>query len=339
MKIQYPQLIGVALISTLIGAGAWAQGHVGGGRVQESDLRYFIGMMDPYFQSEEGKEAFPEIVEYDANHAPEDSFHHLMNRIHPVVVDGPVYDDFLDDRDCIANFGDKNNLRFTCNGRVLPEMKLENHPSLYRIVLHELFVAAGIERPINKGIPSDYSVSYRITTHVHLESFDAWVPGKGTGGEKKGIYGIECFLKGSRNEVTLRANRKKADLLMVQSSRNRAESGILPLTVNQLQGYNFPKVNGIDGSFSIPGTDNLKFYFLAHVSDARKEFMMETASARSGEGTRYRLPFSDCRIVKYKDYDFNTAERTATIYEPLQSGTSNSLVRDTLNWLKKISTL
>ncbi len=170
----------IALITSLVPMNSQAQegsGNSGGGRAKEGDLRHYIGKIDEYLLTGEGKKTFPEIVEYDRLH-PTESFHALIQRVRPIVNIGPVEDAFQDDRDCVSHFEDLNNRYFVCNTNALPEVKLANDPSYLRIVFHELLVQTLLELPINKKVPSEYTISWRITENLHLETYQEWVPGK-----------------------------------------------------------------------------------------------------------------------------------------------------------------
>jgi hypothetical protein len=153
-------------------------GNSGGGNITEVDLRYYMGKIDTYLLSEEGRKAFPEIVAFDEAH-PTEKFHDLILNTKPVVQKGELRDANGVVRDCMS-YANPGNRYFVCNSDALPNKTLENQPSFYRIVLHELLVQAGIEKPVSKEIPSVYSVSSRITDNVHLETYQEWVPGKGS---------------------------------------------------------------------------------------------------------------------------------------------------------------
>jgi|GEM_PF-5610965 len=173
MKTKIAQL---ATFSLLLGASAFAQGagHVGGGNITEADLQSYMNKLDVYLMSDEGRQAFPEIVTYDQTH-PNESFHELVLKVHPVVRQGELRDGFGNVRDCLSYIDQRY---FVCNSDDLPVKTLDNQPSFYRIVFHELLVQAGIEKPISGDIPSEYPVSSRITENVHLETYQEWVPGK-----------------------------------------------------------------------------------------------------------------------------------------------------------------
>ncbi len=151
-------------------------GHSGGGNITEADLRSYMGKIDAYLLSEAGRAVFPEIVAYDANH-PAETFHQLIQNTNPVVDKGELKDSNGVVRDCMS-YANPGNRYFVCNSDALPNKTLENQPSFYRIVLHELLVQAGIEKPLNKDVPSVYAVSSRITENVHLETYQEWVPGR-----------------------------------------------------------------------------------------------------------------------------------------------------------------
>ena len=168
-------LILLSVLSCLEPAHAQG-GATGGGSITESDLRAYMGKIDAYLMTSDGKATFPEIVDYDRRH-PELTFHDLIQRVKPVVRRSPQIDPFGIERDCVSYIFPKSRY-FVCNLDRLPEKNRDNQPKFYRIVLHELCVQAGIEIPLNQNVSSDYSVSYRITDHVHLETYQEWTPGK-----------------------------------------------------------------------------------------------------------------------------------------------------------------
>ncbi len=187
--------------------GEEGSGHSGGGNITEADLRYYMGKLETYFSSEESKTVFPEIVAYDATH-PTESFKQLISNTHPVVQKDELKDANGVVRDCMS-FANPGHRYFVCNSDALPNKTLENQPSFYRIVLHELMVQAGIEKPLSKDVPSVYEVSSRITTNVHLETYQEWVPGKA--GES--IIRNQGFICQS-SDVTFRRRGKSKGLIV-----------------------------------------------------------------------------------------------------------------------------
>lgn len=163
------------VLSFILSTHAFAQkmsagsGHSGGGNITEADLRYYIARIDNYLQSDEGKKTFPEIDTV--------AFHSLAEKISPVVQKGELRDANGTVRDCMS-YADAVKPYFICNSDALPDKTLDNQPSFYRIVFHEMLVQLGVEKVLSKDIPSEYKISYRITENVHLETYKEWVPGK-----------------------------------------------------------------------------------------------------------------------------------------------------------------
>jgi hypothetical protein len=172
-KIALTIFASIALLAT---NSAHAQGDKtgGGGNSTEADLQSYINKLDAFLNTDEGKQAFPEIVAYDQGN-PNESFHQLVIKTHPVVRKGELKDSLGTVRGCVSYIGQ---YYFVCNSELLPENRLDNQPSFYRIVFHELLVQAGIERPINQDVPSEYPISSRINDNIHLETYQQWVPGK-----------------------------------------------------------------------------------------------------------------------------------------------------------------
>ncbi len=152
-----------------------------GGNWSEADLKHFITRLVPYLKSEEGKAVFPEAAEYDSK-AGENTIEKIAGELHPRLVSRKVYDSRGNERDCISYV--KPERYFECNLNALPpkpdssanhDQKSEYFGSLYRLALHEIFVQAGLEKPLIKEVPSEYLISSRLL--VHLESYPEWVPG------------------------------------------------------------------------------------------------------------------------------------------------------------------
>ena len=146
-----------------------AQGsHVGGGDATASDLQYFINQLDSYLLTNEGKVAFPEIKQ------PE--FHNIIKTVKPVVKNERVYDGFGVNQTCISIVG-SGKRTIQCDLKRLPSNVLNNHPTLYRLVFHELLFQAGLEVPISHDVPSDFRISSRLK--LHLSNSREWLPGDG----------------------------------------------------------------------------------------------------------------------------------------------------------------
>jgi hypothetical protein len=153
----------------------------GGGSWTEGDLKHFLSRLEVYFKSDEAKATFPEVVNYNKTH-PEESFEQILNKLNPRLVNETIYDNYGNERDC---FSSKDSVRyFKCNINSLPpkltendnnNLKSEYYGSMYRLVLHEAFVQAGLEKPLSKEVSSQYRLTSRL--NVHLENFPEWVPG------------------------------------------------------------------------------------------------------------------------------------------------------------------
>ena len=172
-----------AIVVFCLGSVAHAQADKGGngGVWSEGDLKHFLNRLVPYLSSPEGKNIFPEIVVYDQAH-DEETVEKVASILKPRLVNGPVYDKDRNERDCVSY---TTPIRyFECNVKALPpkpkadekkKIKSEYYGSLYRLVLHEVFVQVGLEKPLMKEVPSDYTMSSRLM--VHLENFPEWLPG------------------------------------------------------------------------------------------------------------------------------------------------------------------
>ena len=152
-----------------------------GGDWTESDLKHFLARIGTYLNSKDGKAVFPEVVAYDLSH-PGHTVETIAFELNPRLVDRTLYDGGGNARDCVSY---SEPVRyFECNVKSLPPkpsegathtQKSEYYGSLYRLVLHEVLVQTGIEKPEIKEVPSEYAVSSKLM--VHLESFPEWVPG------------------------------------------------------------------------------------------------------------------------------------------------------------------
>lgn len=152
------------------GSGA---GHVGGGEVTASDFQDFINKIDEYLLTSAGQASFPEIQQ--------PGFHHIVTKVKPVVKDERVFDSFGVAQTCVSHAVEGNRY-FQCDLSRLPKINLDNQPTFYRIVFHELLFQAGLELPISRDVPSDFQISSRLK--LHLETFQAWVPGQAQPGPR-----------------------------------------------------------------------------------------------------------------------------------------------------------
>jgi len=174
-------LILIVLFNFIPRAHAQADRGGLGGNWTEADLKHFLTRLVPYLQSEEAKRVFPEIVSYDLTH-PNETIESIATEMNPRLTEKPVLDASGNVRDCVSYFAPIR--YFECNTKSLPPkpeesasdaQKSEYYGTLYRLVLHEVLVQAGLEHPLTVEVPSDYSISSRLM--VHLENFPEWVPG------------------------------------------------------------------------------------------------------------------------------------------------------------------
>lgn len=174
----------IVLLALMLSAFAGQEG--GGGNWTEGDFKHFLNRLIPYMSSQEGLSVFPEVKDYNQEH-PNEPFEKVLADLNPRLVNGPVYDRFGNERDCVSGF---DSVRFfKCNQNTLPprpdenasnQPKSEYYGSLYRLALHEAFVQVGLEKPLSKEVASEYALASRLS--VHLESFPEWVPGKSISG-------------------------------------------------------------------------------------------------------------------------------------------------------------
>ena len=188
----------LGVLAVLLSAGvAHAQndggGHVGGGDVTELDFQNYMNKIDSFLMTRAGAAAFPEI--------DWENFHPLVSQIHPRVQHGEVLDAFGIARTCVSHFEDEKNRYFICNLDELPPNTIENEPKFYRITFHELLVQAGIEKPLSKDVPSEYSLSARIADHLQLQVLKEW---KLVGKKANPVHGSEENVQGSvvQNRLT-----------------------------------------------------------------------------------------------------------------------------------------
>jgi len=172
-------MVNLMLSPIAISAYAQGAGHVGGGDPTASDFQDYINKIDRYLLTDEGKLQFPELKQPD--------FHNIVIQVKPVVKDERVYDSFGVAQAC-ASHVEEGNRYFQCDVTRLPKVELNNQPTFYRITLHELLFQAGLELPISREIPSDFSISSRLK--LRLETYQEWIPG--IEGNDNIIYGVTC---------------------------------------------------------------------------------------------------------------------------------------------------
>ena len=159
-------------------------GHVGGGEITETDLQTLLNSIDSFIETPDGKKAFPEVVQFDAQMSGEAgrtqypdlspvTFHQLMTHIHPVLKAEEVRDSFGVVRTCVSH-PDLNARYFQCDSRKLPKYNDDNYRRVAVLMLHEVFFQAGIEKAISEDIPSEYFASSRIKDLMHRELKDEW---------------------------------------------------------------------------------------------------------------------------------------------------------------------
>lgn len=142
-------------------------GHVGGGDAAASDLQNIINNIDAYLLTDEGKEEFPEIKQ--------PKFHKIVKTVRPVVKDERVKDQFGITQTCISHV-EEGNRYIQCDLKRLPQLGQDTQPTLYRMMFHELLFQVGIEKPINKDVPSDFRTSSKLK--LHLNRNDEWAVGE-----------------------------------------------------------------------------------------------------------------------------------------------------------------
>ena len=84
-----------------------------------------------------------------------------------------MYDSFGVEQTCVSRIGADR--YFQCNLKRLPKLELNNQPTFYRIIFHELLFQDGMEMPISKEIPSDFKISSRL--RLSLRTYQEWEPG------------------------------------------------------------------------------------------------------------------------------------------------------------------
>jgi hypothetical protein len=169
------------ILVSLLSIQTFAQvGGRGGGREKEIMATQLLLDLIPYLESEKGFEKFPEIAQYNREtqvvvNGKRETFSDVLRSIHFVMVNGPVRDLFNGDRDCVTYLNDPKRRITTCNENAFPALTLDNQRALYAFVLHEAFIATGIEKPVDPGLPSIYPVASRLT--FYKKTIKAWAPG------------------------------------------------------------------------------------------------------------------------------------------------------------------
>jgi len=177
----YTLILFIGLMSSAPRVQAQADRIGNGGDWTEAELKHYLTRLSLYLGSPEGQVVFPEVVEYNLKH-PEEKIEKIASEMNPRLVNHLVTDSKGNERDCVSY---TTPIRyFECNLKSLPakplsevkdEQKSAYYGSLYRLVLHEVFVQAELEKHLNREIPSEYAISSRLM--VHLERFPEWVPG------------------------------------------------------------------------------------------------------------------------------------------------------------------
>ena len=167
-------IILVLVAGLLSGISVFAQhGATGGGLMTESDMQTYINRLDEFLLTPEGLAIFPEVRIHDQINA--ESFHEIAQATRPVTQVNSPLDQFGNVRTCVSYHLPKTRY-FTCKQSEF-NYTLENEPRIYKIILHELFVQAGIEKPISASIPSEYQISDRILKHLFKDEAWGWLPG------------------------------------------------------------------------------------------------------------------------------------------------------------------
>jgi hypothetical protein len=174
-------------------------GSGGGGSFTEIQLKTFLGRLEIYLGSSEGQKDFPEVFAYDQAH-PNETIEMIAMELNPHLIDGTVWDRFGNERDCVGSY--QNGKRsFTCNLNHLPalpagdaenEVKSEYYGDMYRLVLHETLVQAGLEDQMANEVPSNYPIASRLKVHFELEP--VWMPGSAKLTSQK--RALQCFIRG-----------------------------------------------------------------------------------------------------------------------------------------------
>jgi hypothetical protein len=161
-----------SILTPLFVTPARAQdGHTGGGSFSESDIQSYLNKVNQFLKTKRGQAAFPKIADYNRTHAIQ--FYDLMATVTPSIVKGPVYDDQKEERDCVSHI-DATPPYFECNRARIPQHTFYNEPSLVRMVTHEMFVIARIEKPLSDKIRSVYPYSSKITDYLNPSEMKIW---------------------------------------------------------------------------------------------------------------------------------------------------------------------
>ncbi len=235
---------------------AFAQAdHIGGGSSTEADLKNYMNEIDQFLLTTGGKTAFPEIEEYNKINGPF-AFKILISQINPVVKDGVVLDQFGIERTCISRFGEKTTRTITCNSKKLPDQSIQNQRSLYRIIFHELLVHAELEKPISKDVPSEYSISAKITNYLTLIGGVRW------------FLMVPEFLDGMPNPLSLDFSR----MIGINSPETIQKMKIS--TDQFLQIFHYELISMAQNLTPVVGDPNHQYYF---------QFVVESQSEHANE--------------------------------------------------------
>lgn len=194
--------LGAVVLNLVAGAGtALAQpgSGVGGGRFSEAEIAIFYGRLKQYFKTDEWKGVFKKVEEYNATH--QESFQELMDTVSFKVVNHKV--EFRgEERDCVPML--KDGVRYIeCDASYIPENTLDNQPTLYSFLLHEIFVYAGIEESKGHWLPSTYDESWKMADKANLSLVvqEVWMPGKKRQVERLSDETIACLTRSSFNQA------------------------------------------------------------------------------------------------------------------------------------------
>jgi hypothetical protein len=174
MKTMFKSIMLGGLLFASLTAHAQS-GTQGGGSFTEVQMKDYMGELSRYFADPQSRVLFPEVDTYEKVSGTK--FTTLIQSIEPKVVYHKVYGPFNEERDCVSRI--EGSMRyFECDQSRIPEARLENQPLLYSILLHEVMVHAGIEKPTAETVPSKYPVSSRIgnTQNLSLVTYQKWVP-------------------------------------------------------------------------------------------------------------------------------------------------------------------
>jgi len=173
MNLKHGILI-CAFASLFATVSVFAQaGARGGGQMTEAEMQTYINRLSSYLSTPEGQRVFPEVVIHDRIAKP--SFHDIASQTYPVAKPGVQHDQFGNSRTCVS-FRESDKRYFVCDQDEM-DTGLEHQPRDYEIILHELFVQSGIERPVTPNIPSEYKISSRILNHLFQDPALGFLPG------------------------------------------------------------------------------------------------------------------------------------------------------------------